>query len=87
MLTSEYTQITCQVVGFNADTIDTENPYVVTVTVNGVSDSSLTVSLNDDTQGGVSVEPTSVSPVLIATLTVTLEDTYPEALVLEDFTA
>ena len=55
----------------------------MTITVNGVVDSSKTVKLLPTKQSGVSVSPTNVSPVLSSVLTVTLESTYPETLTVD----
>jgi len=59
----------------------------VTITVNGVVDSSKTVMLLSTKQNGVSVSPTNVSPVLSSVLTVTLESTYPETLTVDSLSA
>ena len=75
------------VAGFNEATIDASTPYTVTVSVNSVTDSSSSVGILATRQNGVTVTPSSVSPVLASTITVTLESTYPHALAVEDFTA
>ena len=63
------------------------NPYTVTVTVNGVVDSSQSVQLLNTRESGISITPSSVSPVLATNLTVTLDSGYPETLQAADFTA
>lgn len=87
VLTSTATEITCEVDAFDNATLDTETPYTVTVAVNGVEDTSQTVTLLNTKQSGTTISPSSVSPVLAVELTVTLESTYPEVLEAEDFTA
>jgi hypothetical protein len=87
LLTTSDTEITCLVSGFLESSLDIVNPYSVTITVNGVVDTSQTVTILEDKQSGQSVSPSSVSPVLNTILTVTLEDTYPETLTVESFTA
>jgi len=81
------TSLTCEVDGFNASTLDTVNPYTSTVTVNGVANSSQSVTLLSTKQSGVSVAPSSVSPVLATQLVISLESTYPYALAASDFQA
>ena len=74
--------------GFDPDTLDSTTPYAVTVIVNGVENTNpITVEILPEKQSGFSVSPTSASPVLSTILTVSLEDTYPEELLVEDFTA
>ena len=80
--------IKCVVSGFDASTLNTANPYTVTVTVNAITNDSQTVMILDSKQSGQTVSPNSVSPVLAANLTITLEPTYPEPLTSkDDFTA
>jgi hypothetical protein len=67
--------------------MNTANPYTVTVTVNGVTDSTRSVQLLTTKQNGISISPNSVSPVLATNLTVTLDSGYPETLVASHFTA
>ena len=73
--------------GFTTATLDSATPYAATVSVNSVTDSTQSVAILSTKQSGVSVSPTSVSPVLATTLTVTLESTYPHTLVAADFKA
>lgn len=73
--------------GFDASTLNTANPYTVTLSVNSVTDATQTVTILATKQSGVSVSPTSASPVLATVLTVTLESTYPHTMVKEDFNA
>lgn len=87
ILTSTDTEMTCEVDGFDTAALDTETPYSVTITVNGVEDTSQTVTLLDSKQSGTTISPSSVSPVLAVELTVTLESTYPEVLDVADFSA
>ena len=87
IMTTSSSELTCLVSGFDETTIDIVNPYTITVDVNGVVDSSMTVMLLPTKQSGHTVSPTSVSPVLATTLTVTLESTYPDTLRAADFTA
>lgn len=87
LITTRDTAITCMVAGFDPDALDSVNPYAVTVTVNSVVDENMTVAILDSKQSGQTVSPTTVSPVLASVLTVTLEETYPDALAVEDFTA
>lgn len=87
LITTQDTYVTCMVAGFDPDTLDSVNPYTVTVTVNSVVEDTMTVAILDNKQSGLVVSPTTVSPVLATVLTVTLEDTYPDTLVVEDFTA
>lgn len=87
MTVASDSEIECEVAGFNPATIDTLNDYNLSVTVNGVLDTSVNVSLLSTKQDGVSVSPNSVSPVLSSEITVTLDSTYPHALVKTDFKA
>ena len=87
LITTQDTYVTCMVAGFDPDTLDSVNPYTVTITVNSVVDDTMTAAILDSKQSGLVVSPTSVSPVLASVLTVTLEDTYPDILVVDDFTA
>jgi len=57
----------------------------VTVTVNGVADSSLTCTLLAQAESSLSMLPTSASPVLKTELVVSLATGYPDTLVKEDF--
>ena len=52
LLTSEDTKITCLVAGFDDATLDTVNPYTVSITVNSISDATQTVTLLTDKQIG-----------------------------------
>lgn len=79
--------IECIVSGFNTATINSSTPYTATVSVNSVTDSTQSVMILSTKQSGVSVSPTSVSPVLNSILTVTLESTYPHTLAAADFSA
>lgn len=85
--TTSATQVTCEVDGFLTSTLDTSNPYSMNITVNGVSDTTQSVTLLTTKQSGVTVSPSSVSPVIASNLTVTLEPTYPETLNKADFSA
>ena len=88
MQTTSASEATCMVDGFDPDTLDSSTPYEVTVTVNGVENTNpISVEILPEKQSGFSVSPTSASPVLSTILTVSLEDTYPEELLVEDFTA
>ena len=87
ILTSTDVELTCLVDGFEKTTIDTDTPYTVTVNVNGIEDSTLTVNLYSLRNLALSVSPSSVSPILKTWITITLGDAYPDALVKEDFTA
>lgn len=80
-------ELECEVAGFDPATIDTVNDYTVSLTINGVLDTSVTVSLLPTKQVGLSVSPSSVSPVLSSEITVTLDSAYPHAMVKEDFKA
>ena len=73
--------------GFTTATLDSATPYAATVSVNSVTDSTQSVAILSTKQSGVSVSPTSISPVLATKLTVTLESTYPHTLVAADFKA
>lgn len=84
---TRHDQIECMVSGFDSASIDSSTPYTLTVSVNGVTDSSQSVNILATKQSGVSVSPSSVSPVLSTTITVTLESTYPHTLAAEDFEA
>jgi len=64
----------------NASTTQT-----LTVTVNGVTDSSLTCTLLSQAEESLSLSPNSASPVLKTELTVYLSSNYPDTLVKEDF--
>ncbi len=59
----------------------------VTVEINSVSDSSLTVNMVTSLPQGISMSPTSVSPVLKTDLTITLQSDYAYTLDAADFTA
>ena len=77
----------CIVSGFDASTLDSATPYSLSVVVNSVSDATQSVEILSTKQSGVSVSPTSVSPVLATVLTVTLESDYPHEMAVEDFKA
>ena len=77
----------CTVSGFDASTLDSAAPYSLSVVVNSVTDATQSVEILSTKQSGVSVSPTSVSPVLATVLTVTLESDYPEEMVVDDFKA
>lgn len=57
----------------------------VTVAINTVSDNSLSVSMVSSLPSGVSMSPSSVSPVLKTDLTITLDSNYPYTLSESDF--
>ena len=80
-------ELVCVVDGFDSATLDPSTPLTMTATVNSVTDASQTVSILPTKQSGVSVTPTSVSPVLASVITVTLEASYPHTLVVSDFKA
>jgi len=81
------TQLECMVAGFDEASLDSSTPYTATVSVNSVTDATQSVQILPTKQSGVSVAPTSVSPVLSSELTVTLESTYPHTLSAADFKA
>ena len=72
------TEIKCKIAGFDAATISggASATYTVKATVNAVEDTSQTVTRLDTKQSGQTVVPSSVSPVLLTDLVVTLESTY-----------
>lgn len=64
---------------FDPNSIDTVNPYTVTVNVNGESDSSASLMLMDaPIERVVSVSPDSLSPVLKQDLTITFDQNFPD---------
>lgn len=62
-------------------------PVTITVTINGVSDSSLSIVLISSVQQSLSLVPSSASPVLKTELTIYLDSDYSETLNASDFTA
>lgn len=79
--------LTCEVSGFDAATLDPSTPYTVDVVVNGVQNTLMSVNVLGTKQSGLSISPSSVSPVLAQNITVNLESTYPHALDAADFKA
>ena len=67
---SSPTQLECVVSGFVTDMIDSTTPYTATVSVNSVTDSTQSVSILSTKKSGLSVSPSSVSPVLSTIITV-----------------
>lgn len=59
----------------------------MTIVINGVSDSSLSITLLAAALNAVGIQPSSVSPVLRTELIVYLDTGYPDVMVAEDFTA
>lgn len=58
----------------------------LTVSINGIEDTTLTVAIVDAAESALSLSPSSVSPVLKTEITITLDSNYGETLVAEDFT-
>lgn len=59
----------------------------MTVNVNGVEDSTQEVSLDPVKLGSLGITPNNVSPILKTWVTITLDSTFPETMVLADFKA
>lgn len=85
---------TCKVLSVDMTTIECEanrwssghaQDQAVTVSVNGVEDSSLAIVLTQSAESTLSMTPTSVSPVLKTEITIFLATDYTETLVKEDF--
>lgn len=79
-------EVQCQVDGFDVTTIDATNGYTMTVDVNGVVDSSQTVQIEGIRLNTLSVSPSSVSPILKTWVTISLDSTFTDTMVREDFT-
>lgn len=79
------TEITCVNRKFSSESSGSSQQ--VTIVINGVSDSSLQVNLLAAALNAIGIQPSSVSPVLRTELTVFLDQTYPDTMVAEDFTA
>ena len=76
------TSITCINKRF---TTNAAKSQYVTITVNGVSDSSLLVALLVNAEQSLTLTPNSVSPVLKTEITINLASDYPETLDVSDF--
>ena len=77
IISTSDTEVKCITDEFDPLTIDTVNPYGVTIMVNSVEDVSNSVTLSSSVQNVVSIEPASVSPVLKQDLIITFEPSFP----------
>ena len=84
ILSVTMTQITCENRRF---TSGAESVQDVIIEINGESASPVSVTLLEQAEISVSIEPNSVSPVLKTDITVYLDPNYPETLVKADFEA
>lgn len=66
--------------GFDPATLDTSSAYAITIQVNGIDNTDLSVMILQTKQSGQTVSPNHVSPVLSQVLTINLESTYPMTL-------
>ena len=72
------TEATCVTDGFDPATIDTLNPYAVTINVNTMMDTANTVTLSTEVERVVSIAPFSVSPVLKQNLVITFDPAFTD---------
>jgi hypothetical protein len=68
-------------------TTNATSEQTLTLIVNGVNDTTLSVNLLSQTQGCMSLTPSSASPVLKSEIVVALNSDYSTAMVATDFTA
>lgn len=80
----DMTTITCTNDRF---TTDVEETQTITVSVNSVEDSTVTVALKTTMESTLAMVPSSVSPVLKTEIYIYLDSSYPNTLDKDDFTA
>lgn len=82
---SDSSELVCLTQAFDA--AEAGSTLGMTITINGqVVTNTLSLPLMGDTKSGVSIEPSSASPVLKTKINITLEDAFPYTLAKEDFT-